>query len=90
MQIPPEELTLIKVTILSGLLLQLEVSEAIPYISADVVYFPLICCNLEGIDLMPRPTRTRFTDMDCCKASLIDAERCSRILNEKAMKQVNA
>lgn len=90
MQIPPEELTLIKVTILSGLLLQLEVSEAIPYISAAVVYFPLICCNLEGIDLMPRPTRTRFTDMDCCKASLIDAERCSRILNEKAMKQVNA
>lgn len=39
---------------------------------------------------MPRPTRTRLTDMDCCKASLIDAECCSRILNEKAMKQVNA
>lgn len=81
---------LIKLTVLCSLLLQLEVTEAIPYISAAVVYFPLICCNLEGIDLMPRPTRTRFTDMDCCKASLIDAEHCSRILNERAMKQVDA
>lgn len=71
-------------------MLQLEVSEAIPYIWAAVVYFPLICCNLEGIDLMPHPTRTRFTDIDCRKAGLIDAERCSRILNEKAMKQVTA
>ena len=81
---------LIKLTVLSSLLLQLEVSEAIPYISAAVVYFTLICCNLEGIDLMPHSTRTRFSDMDCWKASLIDAEHCSRILNEKAMKPVNA
>lgn len=71
-------------------MLQLEVSEAIPYILAAVVYFALICCNLEGIDLMPRPTRARFTDMDCCKASLIDAECCCRILNENVMKQVNS
>ncbi len=88
--IPSKELTLIKLTVFSSLLLQLEVSEAIPHTSAAVVYFPLICCNLEGIDLMPRLTRTRFTDMDCCKAGLIDAERCSSILNEKAMKQVTA
>lgn len=60
------------------------------FISAADVYFPLICFNLEGIDLMPRPTRTHFTDMDCFKASLIDAECCSRILNEKAMKQLKA
>lgn len=39
---------------------------------------------------MPCPTRTRFTDMDCCKASLIDAEHCSRVLNESAVKQVDA
>lgn len=41
---------------------------------AAVVYFPLICCNLDGIDLMPLPTGEHFTDIDCCKTSLIDAQ----------------
>lgn len=77
-KIPPEELTLIKLTILSSLLLQLEVSGAIPYISAAVVYFPLICCNLEGIDLTPRPTRIRFTYMDSCKAEFSMKKRRSK------------
>lgn len=71
-------------------MLQLQVTGAIPYVLAAVVYFPLICCNLEDIDLMPCPTRTRFTDMDCCKASLIDAEHCRRVLSESAVKQVDA
>lgn len=39
---------------------------------------------------MPCLTRTCFTDMDCWKASLIDAEHCSRVLNESAVKQVDA
>lgn len=49
-------------------------SESIPFVLASDVYFPLICCNLEVIDLMPGPTRACFTHMDCCMASLIDAE----------------
>lgn len=31
---------------------------------------------------MPRPTRACFTNIDCCKATLIDAELGNRILNE--------
>lgn len=68
----PQQLTLIKWPILSSLLLQLEVS-ADPL--AAVVYFPLICCNLEGIDLTPRPTGTRSADMDRGEVSFMDAER---------------
>lgn len=83
-------MALIKLTSLCSILLQLEPSEAIPYISAAVVYFPLIRRNLEGIDLTPRPTRTRCADMDCCEAGLIDAAHCSGILNERKMKQADA
>lgn len=39
-------------------------------VSAAVVYFPSICCNLEDIDWMPCPTRACLTDMDCLQGEL--------------------
>lgn len=81
---------IIRLTFATILPLQLDGNEAIPFILSATVCSPFICCNLERIDLMPHSTRTSSTNIDCCKATLIDAELASRTLNETAAKQVNA